>query len=423
MTRTARPLLFVCLLPLLVAAGLLATSCQDQAGKPADGDVGLVPADAIYGDGYETSSPVLVRVGDIEITQRDMDLRFEELSQQMKHRFSGDGWQTRFLHFMVDEALQYREARRRRLERDPEVARALITQQRNLMKNFLQDRAVFKDVAPTEQQIRDYYEENKRAFREEGFVHARTIVCQTREAAYKAYDAIRQAGGSGDFPRLVATYSVNLESLKQGGDLGWFKRGGHIPALPYGADFSRKVWDWEVGVHEPVEIGGQWHVVEILAHSGDRDLPLEAVRDQVVSSLEPVLQREALAAYLDGLRDDVRIEWVGSYKPGGGLTPRQLFERAWYAEQPEQRIDMLNLLVSDFPRDELADNAIYFLSHIYLDTWQDTGTAVRLLRKLIKEYPDSEFYADAQFMIEHIADVDFSEPVSPEELRQRSLKK
>lgn len=401
------------LLPVAIAV-LLAAGCGDSEPQ------GEAPAgEKIFGNGHPDRTAVLVRVGEVEITQRDLDLRYAELPANLKSRFSGEGWQTRFLRYMVDEVLQYQEALSLHLNRDPAVAQALISDRRTILKEALQDRHVFAGIAPREQDVVEYYERNKAHFREEGLLHARAIVCADRKAAFEAYDQIRS--GKVQFPQAVALYTTSLENAQQAGDLGWFSRGGHIPSLLHGADLSRAVWDWKEGLHEPIEVAGTWHVVEVLGRNEDHDLPLEAVRAQILEALQPAMEEEALQSHLRQLRRGARIEWLGAYRPGNGLSPDQLLERAWYATEPQQKIEILSLVVEDFPQHELADDALYIMAYVYLELWHDAPFASRALHRLVKEYPHSDLYQQAQYMLENMGNPDFVNPVAPEELQRRAV--
>ncbi len=412
-----RMVVLIGVLVLCVAVALAAVSCQQQ--QQAARDKSGPDAD-IFGNGYLDNTPVIARVGDLEITQRDLDLRYEELPSNAKQRFSGDGWEVRFLHYMVDEALIVQEAQRRKLDRDPKVSQMLISQRREVLKGAMRNYALMQDKQPTEEQLRHYFELNKDKYMREGFLHARHIPCRSREAANEVYDQLRQhPDDERVWGLLVAQFSTNHESAKQVGDLGWFSRDGFIPALPYGKDFARAVWDWRIGLHEPSLIGNEWQVIEVLGRELERPFTFEEVRDRVAQDFLPTWQDDEVSSWLRQAKQTTAIEYFGIYRPGKGMNEQELFERAWYAGTPEQKIDYYNQLLDDYPQSDLADDALFLLANLYMDTWSDIPQADRILHRLVEDYPHSDLYDDAQYFLEHLGDPNFRKPRSIEDLKPK----
>ncbi|MFH1842701.1 MAG: peptidyl-prolyl cis-trans isomerase [bacterium] len=402
----------------LLLLGVLAvcgTSCRQETEQSS----GLPDWSGIFGNGYADHSPVICRVGDLEITQNDMDRRYEELPPALMSRFSGQGWEMRFLRYMVEEALLTQEAVNRKLFLEPGVSQRLISQYRTALKAALRDHYLMEGFEPTEEQIVTYYEQNQADYRREGKIHARHIPCQSREAAQDAYNQIMEleAEEPNVFIRLVASFSTNQKSAVQAGDLGWFTVQGFIPALTYGEAFATTIWDWPIDVHPPVEIGGEWHVIEILDKDFDRPMALEEARDRVLSDLVPVLQEELVEEWLRATKLATDIEYFGDFRPGGGLTDRELFERAWYANTPEQKIDIYKLLIEDYPDSEWTDDALFMIANVYMDTWSDVRLTSRYLNRLVKDYPESELYDDAVYIRDNLNSPSFRKPVDIDDLR------
>lgn len=399
---------------LVTVSFFVLVSCQDDQGE----DTAQFQNASVFGNGFEDFTPVICKVGDVEISQNDLDLRYEELPRNLKSRFSGNDWEKRFLRYMVDEVLLYKEAVNRKIYLDPEVAQHLISQHRSVLKNALRDRDLVKNLEPTEEQIKTHFERNKENYMRQGTLRARHISCQSKENIFEAYDRLRQGGRQGNFAYVVAEYSTNLESAKQAGDLGWFNRGGFIPALPYGREFSETIWEWEMGLHEPVMIGGEWHVVELVSREYERPLTLEEARGRIVKELTPILQEEVVESFLREAKETTPVEYYGAYQPGDGRSPKEIFEMAWYAKTPEQQIDFYKLLIEDYPKSDLADDALFMIANVYIDRWSDLPFASRYLDRLVKEYPDSELYEQAQYMLDNLGRTDFHKPESIEELQQ-----
>lgn len=402
---------------LLAALAVVPLACGRQGGGAAGGDPDL---GRLYGTGFKDNTPVMCRVGNVEITRGDFDRRFQELPDNLKARFSGEGWERRFLRYMIDETLLAQEAIRRRLDRDPQVAQALIADRRSILVNAFRDRELIKDLAPSEDQIKQYFERNHSAYVMQGTLQARHVQARDRQSAFAAYDALRQGR---PFPTVVALGSVNEMSSKLAGDLGWFNKGGYIPAIPYGKQFSETVWDWPIGLHEPVQINGDWHVVEILRREQERPLTLEEARDRVISELTPLVKQQRLDEFLRQAKRDARIEYLGANRPGQGRSPVELLRAAQLAKTPEQQIDILQMILEDYPESDAVDDALFLLANVYLDAWADVPFASQVLDRLVTEHPESEYREQAQYLLENLGNPNFLRPTSLEDLRKAAEQK
>ncbi|MCX7784667.1 MAG: outer membrane protein assembly factor BamD [candidate division WOR-3 bacterium] len=71
----------------------------------------------------------------------------------------------------------------------------------------------------------------------------------------------------------------------------------------------------------------------------------------------------------------------------------------------EKSLELLYAIVDDFPKDELADDALYLIAEILSDPKnpdQDLDTAIEELERLIEDYPQSEYVARAKKMIKKL---------------------
>jgi len=93
-------------------------------------------------------------------------------------------------------------------------------------------------------------------------------------------------------------------------------------------------------------------------------------------------------------------------------------ERAFYAKDPQQKLDLLGLLVDDFPDSEYADDALFMAGNVALDTWGDRRQASFFFSELIKRYPKSDYVSDSQYILEHMDQPEFVNPSSIEDLRK-----
>jgi len=397
----------------LAALVLFMVACNDSgSGKAGDKD--------LFGNRTKDLTDVICRVNGIEITQRDMDLRFAELPTNVKGRFSGEGWQKRFIRFMADEAILAREAELKNLESDPLVAQQIISLRRGTLIDAYKQYEIFAGAELPEAEIQEYYNLNMDQYVVAGAVRARHIQCPTKAEAEAAYAALTGGGKDSLFPTVLAKYSRNIMTAKEGGDLGWFNDGGFIRYVTYGKELASHVFGWEIGLHPPEFIGTDWHVIEILDRKRQRQLALSEVRDRIKADSMPSLQNNLLAERLNVLRGVAKPEFYGVYAPGSGRSVEELFQHGVLANSPEKQLELFELVLHDFPESEFVPKALFMMANIYLDNWGDTRRARTYLSQVIRDHPDSDLREQSDYIMNNMGKIDFRAPKSIQELQNLS---
>jgi peptidyl-prolyl cis-trans isomerase C len=393
-----------------LAAILLLGACQ-QGGET---EVAAGPK-PVFGDGSTDNSRVIARVNGEPITEKMLDMRYEELNKQEKARFQGPEGRRVFLRQMIDEMIRVREAEARKLQLDPTVARVLISERRQTMDLALRVDLV-EGREPSIDDVREYFEAHRDQYRRLGTMHASHIALASREEAQQAYEDIVERNRA--FGRVAHEMSINEDTKLNGGDLGWFNKGGFIPFIRDSKGFTELVWDLDQGVNPPVEYQGTWHVVQIHDRKYERAQTLEEAYDRVVADMQDEFQTTIIDAWMRQAKAGTEVEYFAEFRPGHGKTAKELMERAFYAGDPQEKLDLLGLLVDDYPEDEYADDALFMAGNISLDSWGDRRQASVFLHELVKRYPESPLVEDAQYMLDHMHEPGMVHPKSIEELRK-----
>ena len=399
------------LFPAILAVALLALGgCQNDTRVSDHG--------SIFGDGSPDQSRVGASVNGYDITENMLDMRFEELGPQERARFRGPEGRRTFVRHMVDEVVRVQEAEKRKLDLEPTVARVLIAQRRAALDLALRADLTM-GVEPTIDEVRAYFQLHRENYVRLGAMNASHVECATREDAEHAYREIVEKHRA--LGTVAAEMSTNKDTKLQGGNLGWFNRGGLIPFIKHSKEFTERIWDLEPGVvNRPLKFRDHWHVIQVHERKYERQQTLEEVYPRVVSDLLPSYQATIIDEWMRSALAGADIEYLGEFRPGHGKSAKELFERAFYAKDPEAKLDLLALLVDDFPESEYADDALFMAGNIVLDTWGDRRRSSILLSELVKRYPDSAYREDTQFMLDHMDEPGMVQPKSIEELRKLS---
>ena len=402
-----------CLPIVVLGLMVLTVSCAREAETD-----GAMYVDEVFGNGQKDITQVIAKVGDLEITQKDFDLRFAELSDKDKRHFSGEAGHRDFLEEMVADAILYREAMDAKLYLDPDVAQRLIALKRLAMVAACKNLIISENIEPTKAEIRQHYEDNKEKYVVQGKVRARHIETATREKAQAAYDKIMSGEGRESLFNYVAgDMSENKKTAKDGGHIGWFNRGGVVPYVSDGPEFSNLVYDWEIGLHEPVKIGDRWHVIEILERIPDRQKTINEAHETILQELRPILQKEKTRDLVAQRKKDLNVQLLGEYTPGGGRTPKELYKLGLMAKTFSKQEQYLLQLADDFPESDYAPKALFMLANAFMDNYSDKRNARINLYRLITDYPDCDLYDDAKYMMDNLNKAEFVNPQTIEELR------
>ena len=216
----------------------------------------------------------------IEVTEEDVEQRIDEF---VEAEFNGDQNQ-------LEEALNEQGLTQPQFQE--------IIHDQILNESLRAD--VTADVQPSDQDVAEYYEENREQFATQRAQH---ILVAERDLAEQL--AARLQAASKDnvddlFARLAREHSTDQGSAKRGGDLG------AQPAGTFVEPFEAALEELEVGeVSDPVETEFGWHVIRV---TNRRLVPIERARENIESQLAGPAQDEAWTKFLRDLFEDAGVE-------------------------------------------------------------------------------------------------------------------
>jgi peptidyl-prolyl cis-trans isomerase C len=274
---------------LLIAASLAA--CGPAPRMAEDEPVQTQPAVS-----PDETDPVVARVDGTLIRRSDVE---REAMAQAEGQIDvppapGGEEFDRILDELIDQRLLALEARRRGLHRSEEARRRLALAEERILGNVLVETAL--DDAVTDETIRRIYEEQVQLIPLGEEVRARHILVDTRAEA----EAIAQlVAGGRDFAELAVAMSQDRATRLEGGDLGYFTRGGILPAFGSVA-FATP----EGEVSDPFQTEFGWHLLKVEDRRRQPPPSLETLRPNIVR----FYTFDQLEALIAGLRDAAEIE-------------------------------------------------------------------------------------------------------------------
>lgn len=221
----------------LLVVTLVSVGCErlpwEPKTKPGKGTAGhssQTPGPQSVGELSVPASELVAKVNQTPISTTDVGLvtlelkRFVQASQQEwkplpTHEVPEALDLVDVMNNLVDSELKAQDLRAGGIDQRPELRRRWAYLQRGFYAQEW-DRWQRERARPTEEAIRQFYEQNKAGFLDPERIRVRQIVTQTPGEA----EAVRAtAVGGADFAQLTRDFSVGA-GKEQGGDVGWYLR-------------------------------------------------------------------------------------------------------------------------------------------------------------------------------------------------------
>ena len=225
---------------ILVGLALLSTSCNK---KPAE-----QPA-----AGAETGK-VVASVNGQNIMESDYDSYLHIRQQQMGPMADKDKEKKIVLDEMIDKALLAQYALKNKLDQEPEVA-ALLKRVREEILVQAVKRKLLKDNPITEDDVKKRFEQEVENTHKTEYKVRHILVKDESEAK----DIIAQLQKGANFSKLAEEKSIDTQSGKKGGEIGWINQGMVVP------NFFDAVMKMKKGAisTEPVKTDFGWHIIKL----------------------------------------------------------------------------------------------------------------------------------------------------------------
>jgi len=131
-----------------------------------------------------------------------------------------------------------------------------LEQVKSEIENYLKLKKLLEpEIEITEEEMKNYFEENKELFNQEEQVKASHILVEDEATAKKVSKKL----ASGEkFEELAKEYSTDTSNAEQGGDLGYFAKGEMVE------EFEKAAFSLDVGkISDPVKTDYGYHIIKV----------------------------------------------------------------------------------------------------------------------------------------------------------------
>jgi tetratricopeptide (TPR) repeat protein len=346
-------------------------------------------------------SPVLAEVDGVPITRGFFDYCYENLSPMDKSRFSGEGWEQRFLDYLIEQRIMVNAAEQENLDMVRETEWRLYLARQSVLYKAYYDKHFGDAVVVPEEEIVLAYEADPEAYRSRGRMTAQHIQCSSKDKIDQAWAEL-QAGEH--WGKVCGKYTEDANTIEAAGSLGWFNPDGYVIGMGFNKEFTDVAFTIEEHtLAPPTEIGGQWHIIRTGAKIPGEVAPLDEVRERIERALRPGLAREVYQKDLRRLKGEQGVEYFGEFAEEERRSAEALYRLAAVTKDAHAKLEYYGRVVELYPEHEKADEALFMQGFVFSEEFGDAPSAARCFKRLKQEYPDSKYNEDAEFMLQNLA--------------------
>ena len=196
---------------------------------------------------------VLAIVNGREVTDMDLQQNIARFPRERQSYFSSEEGKRRLLDQVISYELIYNYAKDTNIDSDIQFKTQLENVEKEILTQYTINK-VLSEIQVSDEEIKEYYENNENMFVGQETVRAKHILVETIEKASQIVDEIREGLS---FEEAASKYS-SCPSKAQGGDLGSFTRGSMVP------EFEEVAFKLNIGeISEPVKTQFGYHLIKV----------------------------------------------------------------------------------------------------------------------------------------------------------------
>jgi peptidyl-prolyl cis-trans isomerase C len=319
----------------------------------------------------------------------------------MKQQLSTPDGQKRLVDALIEEEMIYREALATGLDKSDEYKKEIERTKRDLLIRQYYEKVVEAKATPTDAEIQEYYDANRKEFVVAENVTARHILVKTKDEALRLRKQVEQGA---DFAELAGKYSLDASSKSAGGMIGGpIQRGGAVKGLGAAPEFVTAAFALNEGeLSRPVQTGKGFHIIRVEKRTPETAKTLEEARSDIVSKVQYSKRKTAREEIVNELKSKYKVSYVTETSGQAPDTPEQLFKTASEAPTAKDKIKYYEQFVEKYSKNERAYEAKFMIGFTMAEELKDYDAAEKVFKEFLRDYPNTDLSDDAKWMIENM---------------------
>ncbi len=237
-----------------------------------------------------------------EARKRDLKAAKEEVQQRIEQDKLMVGGEEAYLEILKNQVKMTEQ------EYQSEVEKQIV------IEKLFEQVVAGQTVSPEE--VQQYYEENKESYNQTEQIRARHILVETEE---EAKELIEQLKAGADFGQIALEKSTDPSAKENQGDLGYFDRNAQLVSEFKDAAFKLQVGEMTA---KPVKTEFGYHIIKVEDLKPAGQLSFEEVKDSISEELISGKEGAIFQEFLEGLRNQAKIEKEESSEPTAADPPQ-----------------------------------------------------------------------------------------------------
>ncbi len=225
---------------------------------------------------------IIKKIIQLEAKKHNVKVTKDEIQAELDKTIENFGGKETF-----ESALQYYGLTEKNIREDIEI---------NLYVNKL----LRPEIEITEEDMKNYFEENKDSFKQEEQVKARHILVEDEETANEIKEKLDKGE---DFEKLAKEYSTDTDTKEKGGDLGFFSKGEMVKEFEEIA-FSLKVGE----ISEPVKTQYGYHIIKVEDRKEEKEANYEESKEEIKEILFEERLPEAYQNWIQEKMEEYKVQ-------------------------------------------------------------------------------------------------------------------
>ena len=208
---------------------------------------------------------------------------------------------------LINQRLLDREVDRRNYEKNEDFSYSLLIAKEAVLNRLFKNKIIAAAIKVDDEEIRRYYDDNKKLFKEPEKIRMSTIKIKEKEKAERIIGELKKGA---DFD-ITASDMSNTSVVSKGEDTGWL----YVNMMP--PDIKDGLNEMEVGeIYGPFNFEKDFIIIKLTGKEEGKLRDFESVRDSIIESLSKKKYEQLMSDYIMKLRAVSKIRINESFMRG-----------------------------------------------------------------------------------------------------------
>ncbi|MFA6222124.1 MAG: peptidyl-prolyl cis-trans isomerase [Desulfomonilaceae bacterium] len=242
---------------------------------------------------------VLAKIGSKTVTEGDLKQMANAVPEKFRYYYQTPEGRKQTLDYIVNIYALAAEAEKEGLDKSPDAQKLLAFTRNDLLARLMLDKMTKSVPAPTEEDAKKYFEQNKAEFSTPESIKLHHILVENEK---QAKDVLARLKKGEKFADIASQVSI-CPSKAKGGDLDWMPKGSLVPEIEEVA-FKMKKGQ----IEGPVKSKFGYHILYLEDSKPAEEASFDQVKDYILEQIKYQKQQEQYEKIADSLRKKMNVQ-------------------------------------------------------------------------------------------------------------------